>query len=221
MLITTSSAVAMRCPKCGKMDFYALSLFAFADNGTRKYQCSCGFPLMSMSTKDRKTFCLQVACYFCDSTHIYYHNFKDVWSEDVLTLYCPETDFEIAYIGPREKVKKSVCKQSKSLSELADDVGFANFFDDAAAMYTLLDAVHKITEKGKLSCQCGNQNIEMEIFSDYIELQCPDCKARGILYGRNHGDVRCIKDIQEIELTTNGFNYRDPKKHNRKRHSKK
>lgn len=221
MLIKTSSAIAIRCPKCGKMDFYAFSLFSFADNGTRKFNCSCGKQLLSISTKDRKTFCLQVACYICDTTHIFYHPSKALWSEDITTLYCPETDFEVAYLGPREKVKKSVSKQSKSLSELADDVGMENFFDNTPVMYVLLDALHKINENGKLFCQCGNSNIEMEIFPGHIDLHCPYCKAGGILYGRSHVDVEIINSIREIELTTDGFKYHDPKKHSRKRHFKK
>ena len=221
MLITTTTALALRCPKCGKMDFHVLSLFAFADNGTRKINCSCGCQLMSISTKDRKIFCLQVGCYLCDTTHIYYHSFKDLWSDGVITLHCPETDFEIAYFGRREKVKKCVRRQSKSLAELADDVGLEKFFDNAPIMYALLDAVHKINEKGKLFCQCGNHNIEIEIFSGHVELHCPYCKAGGILYGRSSEDAQRIKDIKEIELTTDGFKYHNPKKHNRKRQSKK
>lgn len=220
MLITTTTALALRCPRCGKMDFYVLSLFAFSDIGTRKLQCSCGCQLMSISTRDRKTFCLQLACHLCDSTHIYYPSFKDIWSDEVLTLHCTETDFEVAYIGPREKVKKCVRRQSKSLSELADDVGLENFFDNAPIMYALLDAVHKINEKGKLFCQCGNHNIEIEIFPGHVELHCAYCKAGGILYGRSYEDAERIKAIREIELTTNGFRYHRPK-NNRKRHSKK
>ena len=221
MLITTTSAFAIRCPKCGKMDFHALSLFAFADNGTYKMHCNCGFPLASISTKDRKTVCLQISCYICDTNHIYYYSFKNLWSDDVLTLHCPETDFEITYIGSREKVKNGVRKQSKSLSELADDVGLVNFFDDASVMYALLEIVHNITEKGKLFCQCGNSNIEMEILSDHVELHCPYCKSGGLLYGRTHRDLEIVKTIQQIELTSNGFIYHGPAKHSRKRHSKK
>lgn len=221
MLITTTSAFAARCPKCGKMDFYALSLFAFADNGTHKIHCDCGFALASISTKDRKTACLQISCYICDSNHIYYYSFKNLWADNVMTIHCPETDFEITYIGRREKVKSSVRRQTKSLSELADDVGLVKFFDDASVMYALLKIVHNITEKGKLFCQCGNNNIEIETFSDHVDLHCPYCKAGGLIYGRTHRDLEIVKTVEQIELTSNGFIYHEPTKHNRKRHLKK
>jgi len=49
MLVSTSTTIALRCPICGKMDFYALSRFSITNTNKVSIDCECGTSLLSIN----------------------------------------------------------------------------------------------------------------------------------------------------------------------------
>lgn len=205
MYIPTSSVVAIRCPFCGQLEFHALSLFDFAGANSTKIQCSCGETLLAMGTKNRKQFWLQMECVLCEAKHLYYFTRRQIWSSEVLEIHCEETGLEIAYIGPRNKVRQCVQRQERSLAEMAEEMGFEHYFDNPDVMYGILDHLYQLAENGHLSCQCGNHNIEIEIFPDCLELSCDLCRCRAQIMAQQEEDLDKIKNTGIITLEGAGI----------------
>jgi len=206
LLITTTTAVALRCPECGKIKYHSLSLFAFSDKKTLRLTCTCGTSLLAISTRDRKVFYFQVECLMCEGKHLLEFLLREIWSGEVLNLVCDETDLEIGFIGPKDQVKKCIADQERSLQEMAEDLGYTDYFANPEIMYEILDCLHKIAEDGKLSCQCGNQQVEVEIFADRIELRCAGCGSSGVIRAETRKDVEAVKKIWGIELSPSSAN---------------
>jgi len=202
MIIQTSNSVALRCSECGKIKYHTLSFFSFSRKKPVRFSCDCGAQLLSITTKNRKIYYLQLDCLMCETKHLYHLLFKDLWSCEVLPLFCDETGLEVGFIGPRQKVRKCIAKQERSLREMAEDLGFSDYFINPEVMYDILDDLHKLAAEGKLSCQCGNMDIEVEVFADRIELRCADCEALGVIAAETKEDEKAMKNIWEIVLKT-------------------
>lgn len=200
MLVVTTTAIALRCPGCGRIKYHSLSLFSFSANKSIQFACDCGQTVLSISTRDRRVFSFQVECLMCEGRHFYQFFLKDIWSQRVLSLVCSETGLEVGFIGPREEVRRCIASQERSLREMAEDLGFSDYFENPEVMYEILDCLHKIAESGGLSCQCGNFQIEVEIFAERVELRCPDCGACGVIDAESREDLDAIKDVWEIML---------------------
>ncbi len=200
MIIQTTNAVALRCPDCGKIKYHMLSFFDFSGKKPVRFSCDCGAQLLSITTKDRRLYFLQLDCLMCEMKHLYYYPFKDLWSSEVLPLYCDETGLEVGFIGPRSQVKKCIAKQDRSLREMAEDLGFSDYFENPEVMYDVLDDLHKLAAEGKLTCQCGNTDVEVEVFADRVELCCPDCGALGIVGAETKDDREAMRNTWEIVL---------------------
>lgn len=209
MVISTGNVIAIRCSQCGSLDFHLLSLFSFG--GTKKLikiKCACGYPLITISTKDWKTFWLQPSCLMCEAKHVTYLSRRRIWSDDVEVLVCPETGVEMGAIGPKVKVQHYVQEQDKSLRQMAEDMGFGEYFDSPEIMYEVLDYLYEIAEDEKLYCECGNYQIDIDVFSDRLELKCSDCHCTATVYAESERDIKMIENSYEIKLTKNGFNFK-------------
>lgn len=215
MIINTTTVLAMRCPKCGKMDLHAISLFDFAGSSSKKIVCDCGATVVIMGRKNRKNFSLQVNCGMCEVKHIYYHSLKELWSSYVMAFLCMETGLEIGFIGPKDKVKEAVRNQDKTLADLAEDVGITDFFENPDVMRQVLDWLYNISQKESLTCNCGNNNIDIEIFPDRLELSCGYCGNMGVVFGETKNDLLAVKKLHKIQLSEQGFKLQEidnPKK---------
>lgn len=213
MLIPATAVGALRCPTCNKIDFYVLSLFAFAGSKTLSLNCSCGTPLLTLGTRDRQNFWVQVHCAICEEKHLFYHRRQDFWGNNQLVeLNCEETGLATGFIGSKARVRESVRNQDRSLAEMAADLGFTDYFEDPESMYEVLDTLYSLAEKGHLNCQCGNQNIEIEIFADRLELHCEYCSIVGLLMVGDENAVQRMKRAKEVKLTTNGLQVRERRK---------
>lgn len=205
MIYNTHTVLGLRCPKCGKLNFYPLSLFSFSGNRSLRFSCECGHFDAVIGMTNRQKFSLQVDCGMCESTHIFYYSLKELWAPELLVLLCTETGLEIGFAGPGEKVKEAWREQEKTLLDMVEDVGFADFFDNPDIMYQVLEHLNTISEHGQLECHCGNTNIDLEILPDHLELGCGDCGAKGLIFAENKSDLFALKQIERIQLSDQEF----------------
>jgi ribosomal protein S27E len=212
MVISTYTTVALRCPKCSKMDFYALSRFSMSGTDVAILKCQCGGNLLSMGRNNGKTYWLEVECSMCEDTHFFAFNYKKIWSGNLLTLVCEETGVEIGFIGSREVVRKNVQNMDKSVQEMAEELGYGEYFNYPEIMYKVLEHLHKIAESGRLYCSCNNHNLEVEVYPDRMELHCNDCGASGIIFAETFKDWEIVRHLNEVVLTEGSFKYIDGKK---------
>lgn len=205
MIVATETVVAMRCPSCGKLEFHSISRFAFAGAKTYKITCSCGAPKLTVGTKNRKQFWVQIPCVLCETNHLVYFKSTQMWSNDVNFLYCSDTNVELGFFGPEEKVHAIADNYEHNLEALVDELGYDDYFYSPDIMFEVLNRLHEIAEDGLMFCECGSYQIEIDIFPDRIELQCKDCQALSVVYAEKEEDLTRIKELKKIELVKNGF----------------
>jgi len=209
MIIATNTVVAMRCPMCGKYGTHSLSLFAFSGKQTVQIACSCGANKISIGTKNRKSFWLQVPCVLCETKHLLNYPFKQLWSSEVLTLRCTDTELDLGYIGPEDQVLPLISGMEEDLDTMMDELGYDDYFHNPTVMMEALNCLHDIAEDGYLYCQCGNYQIEVDILPDRLELQCKDCGSISVVYAETEEDLNLVREMEVIELVKNGFKYLD------------
>ncbi|ADG83750.1 hypothetical protein [Thermincola potens] len=205
MIIATETVIAMRCPSCGKLEFHKLSRFDFAGTNTVKVSCTCGAPKLIIGTKNRQQFWLQIPCVLCETNHLVYYRARQLWNEQVNFFYCSDTNVELGFFGPDEKVRAVAENYEHNLETLVDELGYDDYFFNPEVMFEVLNYLHDFAEEGYLYCECGSFQIEIDIFPDRIELQCKDCGAESVVYAETDDDLINIQNIKKIELVKNGF----------------
>ncbi|MHB9093535.1 MAG: hypothetical protein ACYC21_02590 [Eubacteriales bacterium] len=224
MIVATEFVVAMRCPSCGKLDFHSISRFAFAKASSYKVTCSCGAPKLIIGTKNRQQYWFQMPCVLCETNHLVYYKARQLWSDEVTFFYCNDTNVELGFFGPGDKVHTLAENYEHNLESLVDELGYDDYFFNAEIMFEVLNCLHDIAEEGFLYCECGSYQIEIDIFPERIELQCKDCKTISVVYAETEEDLNRIKGIKKIELVKNGFKSLDnvdKGKKTKKRNSKR
>ncbi|WP_418791150.1 hypothetical protein [Phosphitispora sp. TUW77] len=205
MIIATDFLIAMRCPLCGKLDFHSISRFAFVGVKNIKITCACGAPKLIIGTKNCRQFWLQVPCMLCETNHLVYYKAKQLWANKVEFFYCNDTNVELGFFGPEEKVYALAEKYEYGLESLFDGLGYDDYFYNPEIMFEVLNCLHDVAEEGFLYCECGSSQIEIDIFPDRVELNCKDCKSIRAVYAENDEDLIKIKDTPKIVLVDNGL----------------
>ena len=196
MVIETERSLAMRCPACGKLNHQVFSLFELSGSRTLKVHCNCGFTLLVIGTRDHKKYTLQTFCVVCEMTHITICSAKELWCQDQTELFCPDTGVELGLIGNRAIVREAIRKEQTPLQVLLQSSEYNEFFENGEVMTALQD----LADQGRLYCQCGNANIDIDIYPERVELHCPECDGSLTVYGRTLEDAHLFNSISQIEL---------------------
>lgn len=205
MIIKTERQVALRCPLCGCLELHTLSLFGLSGNSTININCSCGFKLLTISTKDFQNYYLQFTCMICDEVHMLKLRHTQLWRHDLTPIFCIASGQEMGYIGSRERLDEFIMENCRSMESIMNDVGFSEFFSSPTIMVQVLAHLHKIAEEGNLYCMCGNSDIQVEVFPDKLELHCPRCNSLSIVYAENQEDLDLLRNVGIIAMTEKGF----------------
>lgn len=118
MLFDTNISAAVRCKRCGKLVTRDISLFNLSRNNLHEESCECGNRIFRIKSSDSKTFCLYINCIACDKEHLFVFNSRQVLSEKMKILSCPNSRLDIAFVGNRKLVREVALKFQKDLQEL-------------------------------------------------------------------------------------------------------
>ncbi len=203
MILATQATVAIQCPRCGQLEFQALSLFAFSGRERVNLSCECGAPLLAMASRDRRQFNIAYQCAFCGDTHYLRVNRKVIWGKEVMPLVCSEMESAVGFIGPKQRVAQAYQEREKSIGELAAELGYEEEFENPEVMLTILDHLHQLAKDGLLGCGCGNRQLSFELLPDQIELSCEYCEALGIIHADSPENIRPIEGMTSLYLEEN------------------
>lgn len=203
MLITADALLAMCCPECGEMDVHSFSCFAFSEGNTVKISCSCGATKLEVR-KSKSVYLLQSVCPICESGHLHKVKGKKLWRGEHIQLVCYESGLLMGSIGSQAQVSRTVTDQGPNMQKLLNGAG-DTYFNTPEIMFEVLECLRDIADDGKLYCQCGNCNIEVDMFPDRLELRCNSCDSINIVYAETEEDLQVIKKVDSIELARHGF----------------
>ncbi|MGB9661395.1 MAG: hypothetical protein ACPL5F_05170 [Moorellaceae bacterium] len=123
MLIPTTVFCALRCPGCGCLEAYSLSLFGLGGGRSQWIECSCGTPLLGIVRQKGKGFWLQLNCIMCGASHFWIFSHRELWGSKLLTLTCEDTGLEVGFLGTKKLIWQAAVRQDRFLAELAQDLG--------------------------------------------------------------------------------------------------
>jgi DNA-directed RNA polymerase subunit RPC12/RpoP len=208
--------VAFKCPSCGRLEPAAITIFSFSGQRTAAIECLCGAKKLSVTTKNHKSYLVQFPCLVCEETHITTLTPGEFWTKPVITFECPETEVELGHLGEPNQIKQAMEVQ-RGLSELLpEDLSIEDYFSCPEIMYQILSMLHEIAKSGNLYCECGNDNVEVDLFPDKLELRCPSCNSLSIIYAENEEDLQAMKRVEVIEMKKAGFTSVDASRFNHK-----
>ncbi|NLM96740.1 MAG: hypothetical protein GX175_03850 [Halanaerobiaceae bacterium] len=200
MLLELSTAFAMRCPECGRMEMDIIDIFHLSGKEKLSLQCECGTHKATISKKGSNYVSITYYCIICDREHCVLLPGKVFWSKKLLnSLVCYETDLNLGCFVFYELVNEELERQQEELNSMANDLGFDEFINPEI-MLEILDYLHDIAAKSSLYCECGNHNINIELFSDRLEISCNNCYAVKIIPASTREDLSKIKKLDEIIL---------------------
>lgn len=209
MLISTQTTIALRCPDCGRLDLYGLWRFSLSGGRSTRIICECGRCLVSISPKGKGVFNLQMDCTMCERKHLKSYKASDIWNNQLEILVCDNTGVEIGFMGASEYVKESVKNMDRSIKEMAEELGYEKYFLNSDIMYQALECIHIMSEEGRLSCSCGSSKLDVEVFPDRVEMNCPYCQALGIIFAETKKDLKWLQAMEGIQLEAHSYRYLD------------
>ncbi|MGE5528408.1 MAG: hypothetical protein ACM3X6_04610 [Patescibacteria group bacterium] len=205
LLLSTSRTVALRCPLCGRFQIHTFSLFSFVRGRPLAITCGCGFNKMTISAAAHKNYRIQLACLACTGTHPVYLRRGELWGDALHRFHCPEVGAEVGYLGPEQTVRRVAAEERDRLDSIANDLGFDDFFIHPEIMLGTLAHLHFLAGSKNLGCQCGNQEIEVDVFPDKLELRCMSCDSLLIVYAETPEDLAAVRRMPGITMSERGF----------------
>lgn len=212
MLFTTERSLALRCPLCGNLEFHRISLFNFSGHTPVRINCKCGFTKLTVTSRNCKEFLLQLPCLICEEMHLIKCSYRDFWEKPTLILRCVETGHELGYLGSESTIEKIVHQKQGDLESIFNNFGFEDYFSNPHIMLEVLNHLHQLAEENMMFCQCGNDQIEIDVFPEKLELRCPYCQSLHIIYAETLEDLHIVKQAKSIALTEKGFTSFDSSK---------
>lgn len=206
--------ILMKCPHCGTLEPEVLTVFSFSGRRPARFDCECGKNRLTLTTRDHTTYSLSFYCLVCETTHMVPLTAFQLWTSPMEVIQCPDTEVELGYLGEPGRIRHALQMQ-RSLGELLPkDLSISEFFTNADVMYEVLSMLHNIAKSGNLYCECGNDNIQVDLYPEKLELRCPSCSSLSIIYAENEDDLAVMRKLEVIEMKKAGFTSVDASRFN-------
>ncbi|ADL13726.1 hypothetical protein [Acetohalobium arabaticum] len=199
MLFDYKVTLALRCPICGELELHPFTVFDFSGQDSLEIKCSCGFNKMTITTNNYKQYWLQFACLVCETEHVVTYRNNELWSPEVKEISCLENDLELGYLGSEAEIRELI-DEEKQLGSIFSEIGIENYFSNSDIMLLALNSLYDIADSGDLFCQCGNRDIEIDMFPGRIELFCRECDGLITINAETEEDLTFLKNIKKIEM---------------------
>lgn len=209
VLITTKTILSLHCPKCGKINLFAVSRFQCGKRGRVSFACECGTGLLEIVRKGCHAYSLHASCFMCETSHCLNLSGERIWNKKMLPIKCEHTGMELGYMGNKDEVLKAINEEEELFRELAAPSRWNDFYVNPKILYRVLDILGRMAERDQLSCDCGGVDMELETFPDRVELRCADCRAVGVVFAESFRDLQTLFKMDNIMLEADSRIYLD------------
>ena len=200
MLIKISTTIALSCPACGRLEREEINIFELPVGELKKLSCSCGAEKASIIKTEDSRVQINYFCLHCNKAHKVNVSSHQFWhSQNLITLSCRETGLNPGFFGPPDHVDEEIKKEKQDLELMAAELGFDDF-KNPDIMLQALDIIHDIAAEGALNCECGSDDINIELFSDKIQLICNNCGSHLNIDAVNQNDLKNLKQLNKVQL---------------------
>jgi hypothetical protein len=200
MLINLSTTIALSCPACGRLEKETVNIFELPVGELKQLSCSCGAEKAALKRKENSQIEINYFCLHCNKAHKVKVKAQKFWhSKRLQPLSCRETGLNPGFFGPPALVNEEIKKEKQDLDLMAAELGFDDF-KNPDIMLQALDLIHDIAAEGSLDCDCGSDDINIELFSDKIQLICNNCGAHLNIAAVNKDDLNNLRQLNKVQL---------------------
>lgn len=203
MVIHGHKTLLVRCHLCGRLRIYDFNIFDICGNEV-EYKCKCGETNVFIRTGNCKTYWIKVNCFACSHEHTYRYTLKDILERDNFIVCTYDT--RVCFIGKEEKAKELIYGSKVNAESLLKNSGFDNCFENFKILLACLNKLDKLNGDGNINCDCGDSSVEIEVFSDRIELRCSNCNSVQMIYAETEEDLEVVLMKEKILMHKHNIN---------------
>ncbi|MCK8816417.1 hypothetical protein MWH28_03430 [Natroniella sulfidigena] len=200
MLLDFSTTFAWRCPFCGELELNEINIFYFSGTDKLEIKCGCDFTKLVVIKNNSKRYQLKYNCIICESEHRVFYKQSELWSNQVKKIKCVDNGAELGYLGPYTEVKKLADLEEEYLELMMDKLEFEDYFSNPEVMLSVLNILHDIAENSGLTCQCGNDDIEIEMLPGKVKLTCHQCYGAITINAETKDDLLFLKKLRKVKI---------------------
>lgn len=200
MMLGKEQTIVFRCATCGRFCFNNLSLFNFSGKKEEYLSCKCGKTSIKVIFKDKRKISIMLPCFLCNAIHTYTFSADHFFFDSLKTFQCPKKHMEIGFVGKDESVRDALDHHEDLLKSILEEMGIPELCKNIEVVIESINYIHDLAELGKIHCECGNNNVEMDVLTNVLKLRCTFCGNEISLFTRNNEDLKCIQAQTMIYL---------------------
>ena len=183
MLVDLKRTVAYVCPFCSNISSKILSVFNFS--GTDGIQLICPthgcHEVCVYITQKNNRYKIDIECPLCGERHSYSISRESFWHKSIITYKCPVAGIDIFFAGEEAEVERRLNDSTDMYSDIIGDSAPEEDEETFNLLYAIIDRLHKLHERHRISCVCGHEEIDFNIVNGNVILTCTRCKKAKVI----------------------------------------
>ena len=186
MIIKYERTTAYICPFCSNLTKKKISAFDFSGRDHKPLLCStpgCREECAKITVKNDK-YKISVECPICGDAHTFSVPSAKFWNKKLLMYKCPVSGIDIIFFGEEDTVEKTVTERSVDYTSILPD--YDDNSEESEMLYEILDCVHELRDKHKISCLCGSESVSIQVINNCLVLVCDKCGRLRVIETNEH-----------------------------------
>ena len=198
MLTNGCKTFVLRCRFCGRLREYEFNIFEVMANTKVEYKCKCGENNATVKRKGSGEIAFEIGCFSCGDKHYHKLSLNDILKGDNI-LYCLQGP-KLAFLGNNRRGDQILLDEQINIKEIGIGKMGKDYFNNSDVFTKALDKLCTLNEENNISCDCGRQKINIEFFSDRLELKCANCQSVNIIFAETEEDLSVLLKRDRIIL---------------------
>lgn len=178
MIENLNQTIAYICPECSAITEKKINVFEFS--GNKVFNLFCGEKNCRLNAgciaEYHGKYRISLPCTFCGEVHEIIINKSSFWKRDFFAFKCPNTDFDLFFIGNSKKIKAAVSRQEEIFSEAEEEL-----MGEVPLIYDIMMRLQDLFEASLIVCSCGCADVFPEPDEKGIKLVCGKCGKQKII----------------------------------------
>lgn len=196
-LINGCKSIVLRCRSCGRLKKYKLNIFNIYNFNLKEYKCNCGETNIRAEYLNNKVR-VKTSCFYCNGIHNFILDLGEILKQEN-TLYCT-FGRRLCFMGSSNKANQILLENQISLLENQNIIFGEDYFHNFIILEKVLERLNYLNREGKISCDCGKTEIDIQLFFDRLELKCNSCHSVKIIFAETEEDLSIIMNKDKIVL---------------------
>lgn len=196
-MLSGERTLALYCPACEQLQYHKFSLFELSSS-PRSFQCACGFK-QGHITKKKRRYEVRLLSPAGDRVRLL-HSFREFWTAPLITFYSPDEGEILGFFGDDLKVNEIITSVNNDLLEPDD-------FFEPEIMSAILARLQKLAVNNKVSCECQQPSVGIDLYPDKVELVCSNCGSALLIGATMEADLTKLYDLEEILMQPASYTF--------------